>query len=114
LRSATGTTRDRRARNSLNLVEDKVMTQRQAETWAATRAKGRASYILLFGALCWGLPTAILWTVFMVAIQGWHSLPIHLPVALIAFPFAGYFWGAVTWWLAETAYRKTVSSPPTQ
>jgi hypothetical protein len=90
------------------------MTQRQAERWAATRSKGRNRYIFVFGVLFWGLSTAILWTVFMVAIEGWSGLPFYLPFALIGFPAAGYFWGAFTWWLAEAVYRKNVSNPPPQ
>jgi hypothetical protein len=56
--------------------------------------------------------TAILWTALMIALDGWHTLPFILPGALILFPIGGYVWGAIMWWLAEAAYRKTILNPP--
>ncbi len=86
------------------------MTERQAEKWAATRAKGRSRYILLFGVLGWGLTMVVLWTALMVADLGWSSLPVLLPVAAIAFPCGGYLWGATMWYFAERAYSKRPAS----
>jgi len=90
------------------------MTERQAEKWAITRAKGRKRFILVSGVMFWGLSTAILWTILMTATQGWSILPSALPFALIGFPIGGYFWGAFMWWFAEIAYRRIVSTPPSE
>ncbi len=86
------------------------MTERQAEKWAVTRAKGRRHFILLFGVLFWGLSTAVLWAALMTAMHGPQMLPAVLPFAAIGFPIGGYFWGALMWRLSERAYRKTTVS----
>jgi hypothetical protein len=86
------------------------MNEQQAARWAATRAKGRTRYILLYGVLLWGLFTGILWSIVMSAVQGWERLPLYLMLALIGFPIGGYFFGAWTWKRAEQVYQKSVSS----
>ena len=85
-----------------------TMTERQAEKWAVTRAKGRRRYIILFGVLNWGIFTAILWALLMGVMYGWQTFPSILPLAMIGFPIGGYLWGASMWSMCEAAYRKAV------
>jgi hypothetical protein len=86
------------------------MNEQQASRWAATRAKGRTRYILLYGVLLWGLFTGVFWSIAMSAVQGWERLPIYLIGALIGFPIGGYIFGAWTWKRAEQDYQKSISS----
>jgi hypothetical protein len=90
------------------------MTERQAERWAKTRAKGRTRFVWPIGVLAWGLSVGILWALMMAAIQGWDRLWLFLPIAPVGFPICGYWFGSTVWRKCESLYeqRHADVSPP--
>jgi hypothetical protein len=70
--------------------------------WEKTRQMGRTNYIWTFGVGFWGIFTGVFWAVAMSMLNGFHHLPTLLTLALVIFPCAGYFFGSVTWRLAES------------
>jgi|1186.fasta_scaffold139987_2 hypothetical protein len=58
---------------------------------------GRSKFVLLFGVLLWGLPTAILFALTRGYLDGWDSFLPQLIIALILFPLGGILWGRIMW-----------------
>ena len=87
------------------------MNAKRSQRWQRTRQMGRSRYIRLYGVLGWGLSTGIVWALVMAARLGWDNLPILLPVALVAFPIGGYFFGVLTWRMFEAQFERTTSTP---
>ncbi len=77
------------------------MNVKQKERWARLREMGRRRYIWIHGVLGWGVSVAIAWSVSIAWDEGWDRLPILLPIALVLFPFGGYFFGAIMWRMME-------------
>jgi hypothetical protein len=72
--------------------------------WERTRAKGRNRFIWVTGVLCWGVLTGLVWSVVMAMFQGWDRLGVLIPIALIAFPIGGYWFGSNVWRKTEERY----------
>jgi hypothetical protein len=87
----------------------KKMTPQQAERWAKIRAKGRNRFVRLVGVVGWGLPVAVLWSLTMAAIQGWDRIWLYLPIALVGFPVAGYWFGSTLWRKVEVLYQQSIT-----
>lgn len=72
-------------------------TDARLARWERIRARGRTSYVVRYGVLLWGVTTAVLWTIGM---RLWFVdgplLPM-LAVALVAFGFGGWLFGAAMW-----------------
>jgi len=88
------------------------MSQKQMMNWAKTRQQGLTRYVWIYGVLTWGLTTGVMWAVVTAAMQGWEQLPFLLPVALIGFPIGGFFFGILTWKLAENQYEQATRDNP--
>ena len=69
--------------------------------WERVRSMGRRRYIWLHGVVGWGVSVAFAWSLVMAWKEGWDQLPILLPIALVLFPFGGYFFGAIMWRMME-------------
>ena len=76
--------------------------------WRITRQKGMGKFIVMDGALGWGVPTALLWVLIMHFINPAFSFAHTLPVALVLFPLGGLVWGWAMWRFCE---RKFLHSP---
>lgn len=68
---------------------------------------GRNRFVLLFGVLGWGVPTAILFVLIQCYQNGWDNFLFQLIPALVLFPLGGIAWGHVMWKLLE---RKNASA----
>jgi hypothetical protein len=88
------------------------MGQKQLASWAKTRQKGRTRYIWLYGVAGWGLATGVFWAVAMAAWQGWDRLPLLLPLALVAFPIGGFFFGRRMWNVFEEQFQQASRDKP--
>ncbi len=68
-------------------------------------AKGRGHYVVVWGMIGWGVPTALLFTWGMSAWQGMSFLGL-LPLSLTLFPIGGYLWGAIMWRFIEAQVKQ--------
>ena len=80
--------------------------------WAKTREQGRTAYVLKYGVIGWGIPTAVMFSIVLAAIQGWDRIWILLVVSLIFFPIGGIAFGILTWKASEAKYQKAVGDMP--
>ena len=58
---------------------------------------GRTRFVLLYGVLGWGVPTAILFALVQGYLDGWDGLLLKLMMALVLFPLGGIAWGLFMW-----------------
>jgi len=85
-----------------------VITSRQQRLahWGETRQKGKRRFILVNGALAWGVSTALVWTMVMWLIAPeFEPLP-NLLLALVMFPMGGMVWGWIVWASTEKEYLR--------
>jgi hypothetical protein len=61
----------------------------------------RSQYVLRFGVLAWGIPTAILFALIQSYRLGSDGFLFQLIPALIIFPLGGILFGRLMWWLME-------------
>ena len=82
------------------------MSQSSEEAWAKAIKLGRKQFILRFGVLAWGVPTAIMFSIAEAYLHGWDTYPTLCRVIL--FPLGGILWGHCMWKLmAEHATATT-------
>jgi hypothetical protein len=87
-----------------------AMSETTLRGWAKTRTLGQSAFILKYGILGWGVPTAILWSVLVAADEGLAALPILLLFALTLFPVGGYVFGRVLWAVLERSHTRSRSA----
>jgi hypothetical protein len=68
-------------------------------------ARGRGHYVVSWGMIGWGIPTALIFTWAMSAMQGMSFLGL-LPLSLTLFPMGGYLWGAIMWRFIEAQVKQ--------
>jgi hypothetical protein len=68
---------------------------------SGVRGLSRSQFVRRYGVLGWGVSTAVIWAVLMVAIESSASLLVLLPIALVLFPIGGYFFGQALWSVHE-------------
>ncbi|MFC4728951.1 hypothetical protein [Coralloluteibacterium thermophilus] len=73
--------------------------------WREIRRQGAWRFVLLWGALAWGLGTAALYCGFMWLVADVDMRRL-LPFAVLLFPVGGLAWGGIMWWIAERRYRQ--------
>jgi hypothetical protein len=84
-------------------------THRFLQWWERERGKGFARFLIVKGALSFGVLTYVLGSGIMY-FGGWGALPLELRsgggplLAFIVFPLVGVAWGLVTWAVTEHAY----------
>jgi hypothetical protein len=69
-------------------------------------------FIILWGVIAWGLPTAVLFSLVMSLALGDTDFLQVLPTALVAFPIGGAVWGAVMWALLVRRWRSLDQDGP--
>ena len=73
------------------------MFRSTAEKWAKYKKLGRTQYVLRYGVVGWGVPTAILYSVMRGYLDAWGEFPFQLLRAMIVFPLIGILVGRLTW-----------------
>ena len=81
-----------------------TLKEEQLARWAITRQKGKARFILVSGALGWGLTTGTLYSLLMWLVMD-ANLKFLLPISLILFPVGGLLWGWCVWSFSERAFH---------
>ena len=67
----------------------------------------RSQYVLRFGVLGWGIPTAILFALIQSYRLGSDGFLFQLIPALIIFPLGGILFGRIMWWMMEKIAKAT-------
>lgn len=65
----------------------------------------RSQYVLRYGVLGWGIPTAILFALVQTYRSGSDGFLTQLIPALILFPLGGILFGRMMWWMMEKAAK---------
>ena len=93
------------------------MSDREASTWDAVRARGRRRYILMSGVLGWGLPMAfgvVLGEELLLDRPG--PFLGRLAISLVMFLLGGFWFGRKMWADNERRYvewrRQGKTAPP--
>ena len=73
--------------------------------WNLIRKKGKGRYILVFGALLWGVPTALMFLIFSYFfLSNTHHIVFYI-TSLIIFPIVGIPLGWIQWTINERLFR---------
>jgi len=86
------------------------MSNSHSEKWAKLSKLGRTQYVLRFGVLGWGIPTAILFSLIQGYRFGWDGFLFQLIPALILFPIGGIFFGRFMWRTLENKHAKDAAT----
>jgi len=76
--------------------------------WEKVRNKGKLRFMIINGALIWGMTTAFFWSIVMHFIQPIEPFWVRPAIALMTFPIGGLFWGL---WVWRTSEKKFQSNP---
>lgn len=60
-------------------------------------ARGKRAFVIRYGVIGWGIPTALLWTLFMAWWNDDASPWLLLGIALVLFPLGGIWFGRWMW-----------------
>jgi hypothetical protein len=74
-----------------------MMSPENLEKTNKALALGRSRFVLFYGVLGWGIPTAILFVLLRSYQEGWDSFLFQLIPALVLFPLGGIVVGRVLW-----------------
>ena len=85
------------------------MSNSDSERWANFTKLGRTQYVLRYGVLGWGVPTAILFSLIESYRFGWEGFLSQIVPALIIFPIGGIFFGRCMWRFLEHKHGKTTT-----
>lgn len=86
------------------------MSHSDSNKWAKFSKLGRTQYVLRYGVLGWGIPTAILFAVISGFFDGWDRFLPQLVEGFILFPLIGILCGWIWWRQLE---RKHASASTT-
>jgi len=82
------------------------MSKSDSEKSAKLSKLGRTQFVLRFGVLGWGIPTAILFSLVQGYRSGWDGFLFQLTLALFIFPLGGILFGRIMWWALENKRAK--------
>lgn len=84
------------------------MNDIQIKKWEKTRKLGKVKFVLLYGALIWGVATPILKNIFTYYIFNTPISSISITIDLIIFPIIGILWGVIIWNITEKKYLSSM------
>ncbi|WP_148300738.1 hypothetical protein [Shewanella marina] len=82
------------------------MTPDRYHKLSQTISKGKWHYILMHGVIGWGIPTAVLFSIFQ-SYGDTTSFMQQIKPALLIFPLAGTAWGALMWSRINTQHQSS-------
>jgi hypothetical protein len=86
------------------------MSQSDVEKCAKFTKLGRTQFVLRYGVLGWGVPTAILFSLIQSYRFGSDGFLFQLVPALILFPIGGIFFGRFVWRMLENKHAKAAAT----
>jgi hypothetical protein len=86
------------------------MSNSDSEKLAKLSKLGRTQYVLRFGVLGWGIPTAILFSLVQGYRFGWDGFLFQLIPALLIFPLGGILFGRIMWSVMENKRAKEAAT----
>ena len=86
------------------------MSRSDSEKCAKLSKLSRTQYVLCFGILGWGVPTAILFALIQGFRFGWDRVLSELIPAIIIFPLAGVFFGLCMWKMLGNRIAKAATT----
>jgi hypothetical protein len=86
------------------------MSNSESEQWAKFSKLGRTQYVLRYGVLGWGVPTAILFSLIDSYRFGWEGFLSQIVPALVIFPVGGIFFGRCMWRLLENKHVQATAA----
>jgi hypothetical protein len=86
------------------------MSNSDSEKWTRFSKLSRTQYVLRFGVLGWGIPTAILFSLVQGYRFGWDGFLFQLIPALILFPIGGIFFGRFMWRALENKHAEDAAT----
>jgi hypothetical protein len=97
---------------------NRALSEKQRKRWEQLRARGKRRFVVLHGVLGWGVPVAVVWSIWMQLWDNGFSLDGFLSarffsqmvVAFMVFPAAGILFGHWMWWFNERRYLRTQRS----
>ncbi len=85
------------------------MDKARVERMEKVISQGRLRFILFRGVLGWGIPTAVLFTLFQY-FTGTPQTLITIAISMITFPIGGLLFGFVMWAFFRRQYAKNCST----
>lgn len=86
------------------------MTDSDVHKAAQQTMLGRRQFVLRYGVLGWGLPTAFLFCLIQGFFYGREAFVAQLIPAFILFPIGGIFFGRYLWWMLAKKHAGTNSA----
>lgn len=94
----------------LKLVVANTAKETDMKNWSETRRMGKSAYVWKVWVFCWGLGTAVIFSIIINFIQPANS-GAQLPLlGFIVFPVTGFFAGNLTWALTEKKHGNDKTS----
>jgi hypothetical protein len=92
---------------------NKPMNDRERRLWDKRRAMGKWPFIMIYGALIWGLSMAVFMSVlfalgdadFSIAKINWPHASFRAELATVLFPAGGVLFGVIVWHICERRFR---------
>ena len=84
------------------------MSQTQLDKLEATISRGKWRYIIVQGAIGWGISTAVLFSLFQSITDGAPFIEA-IGLSLIIYPIGGIAWGGFMWSYLNKQYSKLQS-----
>jgi hypothetical protein len=78
--------------------------------WEKLSKLGRSQFVLRYGVLGWGIPTAILFALWQSYANGFDGFLFKLIPALILFPLGGILWGRFMWWFLTRMHAPSTTA----
>ena len=82
--------------------------------WAKIRKRGMIQYVLVHGAMGWGLLTALLSLMLRWSFENNFKMAAAIPSSLLACSLGGLLWGFVMWHYLDHKYKLLSDGPDRQ
>ncbi len=82
------------------------MSTKKTQKWETMKSQGKTAFVVKYGVIGWGIPTAIGWCAVTAWKESVSTLYGTVPFALIAFPAGGILFGMLMWRFNDWMYSR--------